>query len=242
MSNGTTSGTGYMLPPDTNSDYNRVLFQAKRMVAKMRTMLPVRVVKVYAQDGKTTAKRGDVAGAGFVDVQPVVSQIDGGNVKQDHVTIYHIPYTRVYGGDFAIICDPVVNDIGYIHCADRDISTFKDQVKQGSTQTVTPGSQRRNSMSDSLYIGGVLNNAPKQYITATDKGITIVDKNNNKIELTSSGITITPANNTVKVSGNLQVTGSVIAGYGGSDQIGLQTHTHANSGGSGPSGTPNPGS
>lgn len=35
---------------------------------------------------------------------------------------------------------------------------------------------------------------------------------------------------TVKITGDLQVTGSVIAGYGGDDQVGLQTHTHGEGG------------
>ena len=55
----------------------------------------------------------------------------------------------------------------------------------------------------------------------------------------SGVVTITAP--TVKVVGDLHVTGAVIAGYGGGDQVGLQTHTHANSGGTGNSGTPNAG-
>jgi hypothetical protein len=42
-----------------------------------------------------------------------------------------------------------------------------------------------------------------------------------------NGTTITPASNTVKIVGDLHVTKAVIAGYGGNDQVGLQTHTHA---------------
>ena len=35
---------------------------------------------------------------------------------------------------------------------------------------------------------------------------------------------------TVKITGNLQVTGSVTAGFGGSDSVGLQTHQHGDTG------------
>jgi hypothetical protein len=45
----------------------------------------------------------------------------------------------------------------------------------------------------------------------------------------SNGIVLTTPNQ-VKINGNLQVTGSVISGYGGIDQIGVQTHTHASNG------------
>ena len=241
MSQTDSGGFGYMVPPDNGSEFNRVIFQTKMMTARMRTMVPVRVIKVYKQDGKTVASRGEVAGAGYIDAQPVVSQVDGKNQKKDHVTVYHIPYTRNYGGDAAIIMDPVKGDIGYIKIADRDISAFKDQIRQGSTENVLPGSRRRHDMSDSLYVGGVLNNTPKQYITFTDNGITIVDKNNNKIVLDSSGVTITPANSTVKINGSLKATGAVIAGFGTGDQVSLQTHLHINSGGVGDSGAPKAG-
>jgi hypothetical protein len=232
MSNGTsngegTDGTGQMLPPHNNSEFNRNAFQQHQLKAKTRTTIPVRVVKVYKQDGKTAAVRGEAAGAGFIDVQPVISQVDGAGQRMDHTTVYHIPFARIYGGDFALIADPVVGDIGHIHVADRDTSSFEDTIRQGSMDLVLPSSQRRHDMADSHYVGGVLNNAPKQYITASDNGITIVDKNGNKIVMDNSGITLTPANNTVKIVGDMHATGAVIAGFGGNDQVSLQTHTHA---------------
>lgn len=50
-----------------------------------------------------------------------------------------------------------------------------------------------------------------------------------KITLTPSGITIlTPG--AVAINGNLTVTGTITAGQGGADQVGLQTHTHPNNG------------
>lgn len=198
-----TSGAGFMGPADTSSELNSTSFQTEQLMRRLRTLVPVRVVKVYKQDGKTTATRGEVAGAGFVDVQPVISQIDGEGKKTDHGTIYHVPYRRVYGGDFAIICDPVKGDIGHITCADRDTSAFDDTIRQGSTQNVLPGSRRTHDVADSVYLGGVLNNAPKQYVTVTDQGITIADKSRNTIVMTSGGITMTDANgNTIVMDGN----------------------------------------
>lgn len=192
---------GYMRPGHASSEFERTMFRAQRLIAKIRTMMPVRIVKVYKQDGKTVATRGEVAGAGFVDVQPIISQVDGRGQKTDHGTIYHIPYTRSYGGDFAIIADPVKGDVGYITVGDRDSSSFNDTIRQGDTRNVTPGSSRRYDVANSVYIGGVLNKAPSQYITATDQGITIADKNGNKITMDSSGVTIT-ANN-IKLIGTV---------------------------------------
>lgn len=239
-----TLGFGYMIAEHGGGDFNEVGAHVERALSRYRTMMPVRVVKVYKQDGKTTATRGEVAGAGFIDAIPMVSQVDGMGQKMDHGTVYHIPYTRNYGGNGAVICDPVVGDIGWIQCADRDISAFKDQIKQGSTNPVLPGSRRRYDMSDTLYVGGVLNNAPAQYVTFQDAGITIHDVNNNQVVMNKSGITITdtngnkvvldsggsitltPSNNTVVINGDLHATGAVIAGYGGGGQVGLQTHVH----------------
>ena len=184
---------GYMLEEHNGSEQNATQFQIERMMAKYRTMLPVRVMKVYASDGKTTATRGAVAGAGFVDVQPVVSQVDGQGQKQDHGTVYHVPYTRMYGGNAALIMDPVVGDIGFIMCADRDISAFKDQITQGTQTNVLPGSLRRFDMADSLYMGGVKNNAPKQYDSYSNTGITKQDVNGNTHAMSPSGINHTAA-------------------------------------------------
>ena len=91
---------GYMIPEHNGSEYSRSMFLARTLVANLRTMVPVRVVKVYKQDGKTTATRGEVAGAGFIDAQPVISQVDGQGTRVDHVPIYHI--TRVHHASLAI--------------------------------------------------------------------------------------------------------------------------------------------
>lgn len=45
-----------------------------------------------------------------------------------------------------------------------------------------------------------------------------------RIVFTASGATITDGGNPVKLVGDLHVTGAVIAGFGGADQVGLQTH------------------
>lgn len=63
--------------------------------------------------------------------------------------------------------------------------------------------------------------------------------------LTPSGIAI-KGNVTLQgnftVTGNISATGGVVAGQGSADQVGLQTHDHTNSGGTGIGGPPVPGS
>jgi hypothetical protein len=212
---GGQGGAGYMLPGHGASEYERTMFRQERALAQVRTSIPVRIVKVYKQDGKTEAKRGEVAGAGFVDVQPIVSQVDGQGKKQDHVTIYHIPYVRNYGGDGAIISDPVKGDVGHIQIADRDTSSFEDTITQGSTQNVTPSSRRRFSPSDSHYVGGVLNKAPKQYVTFTDGGIEVTSTTGTMTVKDKSGSFVV-----LDGKGNVQVKpggGLVFLGGTGSD-------------------------
>ena len=44
--------------------------------------------------------------------------------------------------------------------------------------------------------------------------------------LTAGGPSVACAGNPMTIAGDLHVTGAVIAGYGGADQVGLQTHKH----------------
>lgn len=238
-------GAGYMVQANTGSEFERVSFHNERDLANVRGLMPVKVVKVYKIDGKTAKTQGAVEEAGFVDVQPLISQVDGKGVKQDHVTIYHIPYTRHYGGNAAIIMDPTIGDVGFIKVADRDISSFKDAYAQGSTvSTYTPNSRRRHDFADSIYIGGILSKVPKQYLTCkADGSVVIGDAAGSTITLDGKGgITLTPAKGIVTVKGQVQATGDVTAGSGGGDSVELQQHIHTNSGGSGNGGPPVAGS
>ena len=59
----------------------------------------------------------------------------------------------------------------------------------------------------------------------------VVFRNTGTVEITAV---------TTLITGDLHVTGQVIQGYGGSDQVGLGTHNHADPQG-GNTGAPNPG-
>lgn len=220
MSNGPgTSGFSQYFPGDSGSDFNKIAFQTKQMMARMRTMVPVKIIGVQPQSGTGTATQGDIAGAGFVSVQPVVSMVDGGSQSVQHGTIYNIPYTRIYGGTNAVIMDPAVGDIGYMMIADRDISSFKQNVVNNSggssgSGTITPGSNRKFDLADGIYIGGVLNKTPTQYITFTGNGVTIADKNGNTIVMSSSGVNITAT--------NIYLTGTVyLGGQSANKRVGM---------------------
>ena len=111
---------------------------------------------------------GDISPVGFVDLLPLVNQIDGVGNIEPHGTIYHCPYFRLQGGANAVIIDPQVGDIGWAGFADRDISSVVATKGQA-----TPGSRRMFDMADAVYFGGMLNGAPTQYIAFSASGIAL---------------------------------------------------------------------
>jgi hypothetical protein len=200
-------GYGQQSPYDLTDPLGEITFIIRQMLARMNTMKVVLVTAVH--------NTGGVSVAGTVDVQPLVSQIDGNGNAQPHGTISGVQYFRLQGGANAIICDPVVGDIGYLVCSDRDITN----IKNGQSTPVTPGSFRRNDLADGIYIGGILNQAPTTYVQITSTGISIVDASGNKITTSVTGITFTDVNGNQMitlpgavnfVTGALQVNGTPV--------------------------------
>lgn len=141
-------------------EFNQVSFIIKQAIAKMQTVTLVRVDAV--------SNAGELAPVGSVDVTPLVNQRVGDGTTVPHTTIHNVPYFRLQGGTDAIIIDPKVGDIGICCFASRDISTVKRTKKQSP-----PGSNRRYSFADGLYIGGLLNGTPEQYVRFAADGITM---------------------------------------------------------------------
>lgn len=182
---------------------------------------------------KAVTSSGAVAAPGTVDIQPLVNQLDGQGNATPHGIIHKVPYVRLQGGGNAIICDPVVGDIGVMLCAMRDISSVVSTQKVGN-----PGSRRQMSPSDSIFVGGLLGqSAPTQYLQFNSDGVTLAIPNGISVALTSSALTLsfgtfaslaiangtvtisiggTPifvVNNTgVVVEGNIQATGGLLLG------------------------------
>ncbi len=239
MSDTGNFGYGQQNPNDSSSDFNVISFIVRQMIARLDTMKLVQVKAVHGGAGA-------IDKAGTVDVLPLVKQIDGNGNTRPHGIVNGIPWSRIQGGKNAVICDPEVDDIGYVVASDRDISTVKSALKQSN-----PGSYRRYNIADGVYVGGCLNVAPEQYLVFTADGVRLVDKSGNSVAMSSTGIVITPkSGQPVKVSGSLIVTGNlqlggliegeaggtysfdiktsgeVYRGWGGGDQIGLGTHKH----------------
>lgn len=149
---------GQQQPTDALGDFNSTRAIAFALIAAMNVGTLVKVQAV--------TNAGDLSPVGFVDVQPLVNQVDGAGKSTPHGALHRLPYFRLQGGTDAIIIDPKVGDLGIAVFADRDISSVSNAKAQAN-----PGSGRRFDMADGLYIGGVLNGTPSQYIRYSAAGI-----------------------------------------------------------------------
>jgi len=201
---------GYQDPASASSDFNALTFLAGSLINRIATTTLVKVMGV--------TNNGALSAVGYVDILPLVNQLDGAGVAIPHGTIYKCPYFRLQGGTNAIILDPKVGDIGIALFADRDISSVSATKNQAN-----PGSGRRFDMADGLYIGGVLNGTPSQYIQFNDSGISISSPQAVKLiapdvhisattmEIDAS-VSVTVTTPTFKVNGALQTTGLATLG------------------------------
>lgn len=167
------------------------------LVAGLWTVMPVLVVRVY---GGT-----DAAGPGIVDVQPLPHQVDGAGNVVPHGIINGVPFARIQGGTNAVVVDPQPGDLGVVVFAMRDTSAAL--ANRAPSQ---PGSNRRYSASDGMYLMSLVGAPPINYVRVSNAGV--------KIKAAS-----------VEIEGELRVTGDVIARYGG-QSVTLSQHTHPSNG------------
>lgn len=104
-----------------------------------------------------------------VDVMPLLSRQSRSGSPINNSPIYDIPVWRLQRGSSAIIMDPLPGDIGLIAVCDRDTTLVRTNLKQS-----TAGSARRHNKADAIYMGGLLNQAPTQYIEFADNKLNIV--------------------------------------------------------------------
>ena len=181
-------------PTTEGSDWNALRFVVQQALNQIQTMTLVRVVAV--------SNAGGAEPVGTVDVQPLVNQITGDRVAVPHGVVYGLPYFRLQGGANAIILDPQVGDIGICGFANRDISSVK-----ASKAEANPGSFRTFDFADGLYLGGVLNGTPAQYVQFNASGIAVTTPGT--VVVNASAATI---NASTTINGNLTVSGTIGAG------------------------------
>lgn len=143
-------------PPKYNSAFESQfdpdqaqLFIITKLIRQIHTADVVKVLAVYPTAGKV----------GFVDVQPLVLDQDTNGFVIAQTPIYKIPYFQLQGGHSAVILAPVVGDIGLAIFAERDITNVVQTQKEGAAPT-----NRAFNTADGLYLGGVLNADPTQWV------------------------------------------------------------------------------
>lgn len=160
---------GNFEPSSILGEFNAISFVIQQAISKMQTAALVMV--------ESCTNSGGLSAVGFVNVVPMVNQVDSMGNQEPHTTIYNLPYFRIQGGANAIIIDPSVGDIGICVFSSRDISKIKSTKSKGN-----PDSSRQFSFSDGLYIGGVLNVIPSQYVQINNSGIKIYSPTQVSIE------------------------------------------------------------
>ena len=116
-----------------------------------------------------TVQPGQTGPVGFLSAVDMIQQVDGNNEGIPNVPMLKLPYFRLQGGANAVIIDPKPGDIGLAAFARRDITEIKRTKTEGP-----PPSARAYDVSDGIYIGGILNGAPSQWIHFLDSGIDVV--------------------------------------------------------------------
>jgi hypothetical protein len=139
-----------MLPTDPNSQLAGGAAAIMRVLRRLGHDIPVEVQAVHNSGLNPT---------GTVDVLPLVSMQDGAGISYPHDVIYGVPFIRIQGGARAFICDPMPGDNGVIVVCGRDISNVK-----ANRAAAAPGSFRLFDFADAVYFGGLLNEAPTEYI------------------------------------------------------------------------------
>lgn len=210
--------SGQMTPEDQWGEFNRQTFVIQQLINRIQTATLVRV------DAVTNS--GDVSPVGFVDVTPLVNQVDSDGLATPHATIYNVPYLRMQGGANAIILDPQVGDKGLCCFASRDISKVKNTGDQAN-----PGSFRKYDWADALYVGGMLNGTPTQYVQFSTAGIKMHSPTAVMIEAPTVQVNATVSASVTAPVINLGAVGQTLKAFMTSAfQTIFNNHTHVSNG------------
>lgn len=182
-----------------DSEFGALQFLINQALARIATATLVKVVSV--------TNAGGLSPVGFVDVQPLVNQLDGAGNAVPHGVLHRLPYFRLQGGSDAIILDPKAGDIGMAAFANRDISLVKATRGQSN-----PGSWRSHDMADGLYLGGLLNGTPEQYVQFTEAGIHVVSPS--KVTVTAPDIEMNASTQCALNAPRIVLNGTVQQGAG----------------------------
>lgn len=212
-------GIANQTPQDVASDYATTRFIIEQILNGVATAALVRI-----QD---CTNAGGVEPVGMVTVQLLVDMVTQEGDTVPHGQLFRVPYVRWQGGVNAVILDPEAGDLGVCVFASRDISAVKGDPEAARTRAPTagapPGSRRVYSLSDAIYIGGLLNKVPEQFVQFSADGIMLKSPTKVTIEAPQIDLKgpITQTGGDVTMAAGLAVSGTM-TGQG----TNLHTHKH----------------
>jgi hypothetical protein len=168
-----------------SGDFAASKFHIDQVLAEISTATLVKIVKAPYDASGNAISPGSAAAIGYVDVQPLVNQLNGTGKPTPHGNVFHLSYHRYQSGAGAFIADPMVGDIGKMVVADRDTS----QVKSTNAQA-NPGSRRKFDRADGTFFGCTQGGKPTQWFGWLSKGFNITDAYGNTIVGGQNGVTI----------------------------------------------------
>ena len=191
------------------SEFNALSFMMEQMIKGMvNTAIPVRV--------DSCTKPGVGGAAGNVSATPLVMQRGADGKGLQPVSLPQLPYYRVQAGTAAVVLDPQPGDIGLAVFSQQDASN----VKEGTSEPVQAGSFRCFDMSDGFFVSCHYGQTPTTYIHLDPETGEVTVKAPTKITLDAPTIELkgslqmgnaagSGTGDTMKITGNLDVTGSV---------------------------------
>jgi hypothetical protein len=181
----------------------------KRAIRRMHTAQLVQVLAVTAGTGAV----------GFLTIQPLVLDQDTNGIVIVGAPIYNVPFLRYQAGPSAVIMDPVVNDIGLAIFAEKDITGTKAKIIQGLSPLGAATTDRTFSDGDAIYLGGVMNPAPTQWVKFLPSGGVDISTTG-PLTIEAASVTI---NAPVTVNSTLATTGETTV-----KNLPVSTHYHGN--------------
>ncbi len=203
----------------SNNDTNAMAFFFEQRLKNLHTALPVRVVKVFPQ--KPGEEKQGTYGVGFVNVSLEIDQVDNEDKIIKTHPAYNLPYSRIQGGECALVIDPKPGDIGWAIFCERDISKFK----RTRTRSL-PDSLRMHSQGDGIYLGGILNKEPRLYVQVHEDGGVCIECDNQNLTVRCVKAEVTAMEKVCFNTPVLEVTGDVVCKTG-SRNISLDKHLHS---------------
>lgn len=156
-------------------------------------------------------------------VRPLIAIVDVNNFSQARRALSNVPVLALGGGGYVINFPLKKGDLGWVHAADRDITEYKEKLRD-----IVPKTSRSHSFSDSMFVPDVMRNYT---ISEEDDGAMVIQTTDGttKIAIHPDWIKIKAPTKVVSDSpkthatGDLQVDGNATVGGNLTVKGGLST-------------------